>query len=470
MKTIAAALSLVLAAQAAPASAQPTLRPDQVEFRAIYKELIETNTSLSVGSCTVAAAKVQARLKAAGYPDADLHAFSVPDHPKDGGLVAIYPGRDAQAKAILLLAHIDVVEAQREDWTRDPFVLVEENDYFFGRGTIDDKGQAALWTDTMIRFRKEGFHPRRTVKMALTCGEETAGAFNGAQYLANNQRALIDAAFALNEGGGGREDATGRPQWLSLLVGEKLAQSYQFEVTNPGGHSARPTPNNAITHLAVAVAKFRPDTFAIALNDTTKAYFNRLGGVLGGETGKAMIALAKNPKDHAAALIVAKDANANGIMRTTCIPTQLDAGHAENALPQRARATINCRILPGTSIDEIRLALEKIVADPEVKVTIKTGRSNAAPAMVLDPAVLKPAEALAAEMFPGVPVIPYMFPAATDAAFLAPVGIPTFGVPGITGDIDGNGAHGLNERVRVSALYRGRDYIYRLVKLYAEAE
>ena len=470
MRTLAATAVIVATALATAASSQTAIRPDQQDFRALYKELVETNTTLSAGDCTLAASRMAARLKAAGFPDNDLHPFAGPGHPKEGGLVAIYPGTDPKAKAILLLAHIDVVEAKREDWTRDPFTLVEEGGYFYARGAADDKSQAAVWTDTLIRFRKEGYHPRRTVKMALTCGEESSGAFNGAEYLAKNERTLIDAAFALNEGGGGRQDATGKALWLNLQVGEKLPQSYQFEVTNPGGHSARPVPNNAITHLAGAVAKLHPDTFPVALNDTTRAYFTRLGGVLGGETGQAMVALAKNPKDKKAEAIVARDANANGIMRTTCVPTMLEAGHAENALPQRARATVNCRILPGTSIETIRKALEALTADPEVKVTVKAIRSGEAPSMVLDPAVLGPAEALAKTMFPGAPVIPYMLPAATDAAFLAPVGIPTYGVPGILSDADGGGIHGLNERIRVQALYRGRDYVYQLIKLYAEAK
>lgn len=467
-RILAALAALIATAQGPQAFAQAAPRPDQLAFRALYKELVETNTQFSSGDCTVAAARMAARLKAAGFADSDLHPFSVPDHPKEGGLVAIYPGRDPMAKAILLLAHIDVVEAKREDWTRDPFTLVEENGYFYARGALDDKAQAAIYTDTLIRFRQEGFHPRRTVKLALTCGEESVGVFNGAQYLAKNQRDLIDAQFALNEGGGGREDGQGKPSWLTLQVGEKLPQSFQFEVTNPGGHSSRPVRNNAITHLALAVAKLAPDTFPVALNDTTRAYFDRLGRAIGGETGAAMVALAKNQTDHAAEEIVARDASANGMMRTTCVPTMLNAGHAENALPQRARGTVNCRILPGTSVEEIRLALEKLVADPEVKITPMAARSEPSKGMMLDAAVLGPAEKLAAEMFPGTPVIPSMSPAGTDAAFMAPAGIPTYGVPGILSDVDGNGVHGLNERIRVSSLYKGRDYIYRLVKLYAE--
>jgi acetylornithine deacetylase/succinyl-diaminopimelate desuccinylase-like protein len=456
-------------AGAAPVQAQAPLRPDQQTFRALYKDLVETNTTLSAGDCTVAATKMAAHLKAAGFPDADLHLFTAPGHPKEGGLVAVYPGRDPKAKAILLLAHVDVVEAKREDWTRDPFTLIEEGGYFYARGASDDKSQAAIWVDTLARFRQEGFKPRRTVKMALTCGEETAGAFNGAEYLAANQRALIDAAFALNEGGGGRSDAQGKPQWLNIQVGEKYPQDYQLEVVNAGGHSSTPIKDNAITHLAEGLAKIGAYDFPIEFNDTTRAYFTRLSKVVGGESGAAMTALVANPKDAAAAAIVARDRAWNSTLRTTCVATMLSGGHAVNALPQRATANINCRIFPGTSAEQVRQALQTIVADPQIKVTLGAVRSAPSAGVPLAVAVLQPAETLAAEMFPGVPMIPVMSTGATDGAFLSPAGIPTYGVPGITGDADGGGTHGLNERKRVRALYDGRDYLYRLVKLYADA-
>ena len=224
-----------------PAQAQTAPRPDQLKFRTLYKELVETNTTLSSGSCTLAAQKMAAHLKEAGYPDSDLHSFSVKEHPKDGGLVAVLHGSEPSAKAVLLLGHIDVVEAKREDWTRDPFILIEENGFFYGRGASDMKAQVAAWVDTMVRLKEEGFKHRRDIKMALTCGEESATAFNGANYLATHEHDLIDAAFALNEGGGGRLDANGKPLVLTVQAAEKFPQSYQLEVTNPGGHSSRPT-------------------------------------------------------------------------------------------------------------------------------------------------------------------------------------------------------------------------------------
>ncbi|HSS12308.1 MAG TPA: M20/M25/M40 family metallo-hydrolase [Rhizomicrobium sp.] len=449
-----------------PATAQ-TLRPDQMKFRALYKELVETNTTLSSGSCTLAAQKMAAHLKAAGYPDNDLHPFSVSDHPKEGGLVAVLHGSDPKAKAVLLLGHIDVVEAKREDWTRDPFTLIEENGFFYGRGASDMKAQVAAWVDTMVRLREEGFKPRRAIKMALTCGEESATAFNGANYLATHQHELIDAAFALNEGGGGRLDADGKRLALNVQAAEKYPQSYKLEVTNPGGHSSRPVPDNAIYRLAAGLTKISAYQFPFKASDITKTYFGRMAPQVGGDMGKAMTAFGGG--DMTAAKTLAADPTNNAVLHTTCIATMLSAGHAENALPQRADATVNCRIFPGTSAEQVRAKLEELVADPQVKVTLMPARSaepKGSP-QPLAPEVFKPVETVAAKMWPGVPVVPFMSAGATDAAFLAPAGIPTYGVSGIFGEADGNGAHGLNEHMRARSFYEGRDFLYQLVKIYA---
>jgi acetylornithine deacetylase/succinyl-diaminopimelate desuccinylase-like protein len=455
------------ASLAFPAAAQE-LRPDQVRFRALYKELVETNTTLSSGDCTLAAAKMAAHLKAAGYPDADLHPFSVPDHPKEGGLVAVLHGSDPKAKAVLLLGHLDVVEAKRADWTRDPFNLVEENGYFYGRGTTDMKAQVAAWVDTMVRYREEGFKPRRDIKMALTCGEETSTAFNGAGWLAGHERALIDAGFALNEGGGGRLDASGKPLALTIQAAEKFPQNYQLEVTNIGGHSSRPTPDNAIYHLAFGLTKISTYQFPIMASDITRQYFAKMAPQVGGAVGAAMAAFAKDPTDAKAAAVLAADPSNNAILHTTCIPTLLNAGHANNALPQRADANINCRIFPGTSVEEVRAKLQELVADPEIKVTASDKRSEVPKGpQPLTPQIVGPVETLAAKMWPGIPVVPFMSAGATDGAFLTPAGIPTYGVSGMFGDPDGNGAHGLNERLRVSSVYKGRDFLYEVVKIYA---
>jgi acetylornithine deacetylase/succinyl-diaminopimelate desuccinylase-like protein len=464
---IGAALAASLAL---PAAAQ-TLRPDQVRFRALYKELVETNTTLSAGDCTLAAARMAAHLKAAGYPAADLHPFAVPDHPKEGGLIAILHGSDAKAKAVLLLGHLDVVEAKREDWTRDPFTLIEENGYFYGRGTTDMKAQDAAWVDTMVRYKEEGFKPRRDIKMALTCGEETSTAFNGASYLATHERALIDAGFALNEGGGGRLDASGKPLAFTIQAAEKFPQNYQLEVTNIGGHSSRPTPNNAIYHLAFGLTKISAYQFPIEASDITRQYFGKMAPQVGGSVGAAMAAFAKDPGDVKAAAVLAADPSYNAVLRTTCVATLLNAGHANNALPQRADANINCRIFPGTTPEQVQSKLRELVADPEIKVTLADKRSEVPKGpQPLTPQVVKPVEALAAKMWPGIPVVPFMSAGATDGAFLTPAGIPTYGISGMFGDPDGNGAHGLNERLRAKSVYDGRDFLYAVVKLYANAK
>ncbi|NMN07292.1 acetylornithine deacetylase/succinyl-diaminopimelate desuccinylase-like protein [Novosphingobium sp. SG916] len=469
---VVAAMATTAAAQAAPAAA-----PDsgEAQFRAIYKELVETNTTVSTGSCTLAAERMAAHLKAAGYADSQITLFSVPDHPKDGGLVAVLPGTSKAAKPILLLAHLDVVEAKRADWERDPFTLIEEGGYFYGRGTADDKSMAAIWVDTMVRL-KAAKPLKRTVKLALTCGEETTWAFNGAQWLAQNKRDLIDAEFALNEGGGGKTGGKGLSEGgrlvnQSIQVGEKAVQNYRFETRNPGGHSSIPVRENAIYELADALARLRDFDFPAELSDTTRAFFAKAGAARGDAMGKAMQALAANPIGSPAFVdaekLVNTDRSFHSKLRTTCVATLLDGGHANNALPQRAGANVNCRIFPGHSVEEIQAALQKVVADPGVSVSLVPPQRPLAKAPTLDPKIIGPMEKLAAQYFPGVPVVPDMSTGATDGIFLEAVGIPTYGVPGAWGNPDGNGVHGLNERIEVKSLLTGRAYLYDLVNAYA---
>ena len=462
-------LGITLIGLVAMPAASQTLRPDQVQFRALYQELVETNTTLSAGSCTLAAERMAARLRAAGYTDAELTPFGIPEKPKEGGLVVVLKGSDAKAKAILLLAHIDVVEAKASDWTRDPFKLVEENGYFYARGASDDKSMAAIFTDTMIRLRTEK-RPRRTVKLALTCGEETTYAFNGAQYLADTKRDLIDAEFAINEGGGGVLDKAGKRSQLGLQVGEKATQNYTLTVTNPGGHSSRPVHPNAISQLAVALVKLDALEFPVNLNATTRAYFTQLGAVTPGETGAAMKAIVANPADKAADALLSRDATWHSTLRTTCVATLAAAGHANNALPQTATANINCRIAPGETVDAVQKVIEATVADPAVKVTLVPPIRPTPGSPPLDAKIVEPARKLAAEMFPGVPMVPVMSTGASDAIFLYARGIPTYGVPGIFSDADYGGIHGLNERISVRSIYDGRDYLHRLVRLYADGK
>ena len=471
--TAASAAGGNAARQAASQAKQQTMQqganePGLERFRSIYKELVETNTTLSAGDCTVAAQKMAAHLKTAGYPDADLHIFQPEGHPKEGGLVAVLPGSDPNAKAILMLAHVDVVEAKREDWTRDPFKLIEEDGYFYGRGVADMKAQAAIWVDNMIRYREEGFKPKRPIKLALTCGEETNSALNGAGWLAKNERQRIDAELALTEGVDGDLDEKGSKVALEVLAAEKTSQNYVLEATNAGGHSSRPVPDNAIYHLVRAVDRVSQYEFPVQLDDANRGYFTGMAKVVGGENGAAMLAVVKNPEDHAAVAVLDKDVNWHAMLRTTCVATMLSAGHATNALPQRARANINCRIFPGVSREEVKAQLIKIVDDPAVAVTIPEVRGPEAKAAPLTPQILKPIEQVAHEMWPGVPVITTLEPGATDAQFLNPVGIPTYGVDGIFTDPDGGHIHGLNERVRIESVYEGRTFLYRLVKIYAQ--
>jgi len=472
---VAVALSLgsLVAAQAADitasrqTAASKQARAGEAEFRALYKELVEINTTLSVGSCTDASNAMKARLSAAGFPDSDLHIVVPPERKQDGNLLAILPGTDKSLKPLLLLAHIDVVEANRADWERDPFKLVEEDGFFYARGASDDKAMAAVFTDSMVRFKKDGYKPKRGIKLALTCGEESPNVFNGVKYLIENHRELIDSAFALNEGGGGRYDQkTGVYRFVAVLAAEKLYQDYTLTTTNQGGHSSRPTPDNAIYQLTHALDKIEAHAFPIEFNDTTRGYFSKFGVIEGGEKGADMIAAAKS-SDEAAIKRLLKDPSMNAILRTNCVATQLAGGHAPNALPQRATANVNCRIFPGHDPAKIRDELIAAIGDPGVKVEFQSPPETPGAPPPLSREVMGPIESLSKEMFPGVAVIPTMSAGATDGRFFTPAGIPTYGVSGMLSDGATSNAHGLNERIRVQTLIEGREFLYRLTKAYA---
>lgn len=446
-----------------PAAAQ-SLRPDQTEFRALYKELVETNTTLSEGSCTLAAERMAARLKAAGMTDDQLTVFFTSDKPKEGGLVAVWPGTSKKLRPILLLAHIDVVEARRSEWQRDPFTLIEENGYFYARGTSDDKAQAAIFTDLLARMARAGQRNKRTLKLALTCGEETSGAFNGAEWLSKNRRALIDAEYALNEGGPGRTDRPGGKLLLQTVqVGEKAYQDFTLTTTNAGGHSSVPVRDNAIYVMADALARIRDHRFALEFNDTTRAYFARSGAIRKDALGQAMVALAANPADTAAEATVSLDRSFNALLRTTCVATMIEGGHALNALPQTVRANVNCRLFPGRTAAETQAVLEQVVANPAIRIEQRVKDKPIALPPPLDPKIIGPMERLNAKHFPGVPLVPAISTGATDGLYLAAVGIPVYGIPGLWRDPDNNGVHGLNERIEARALYQGRDYMAELI-------
>jgi acetylornithine deacetylase/succinyl-diaminopimelate desuccinylase-like protein len=448
-------------------AASKQARAGEAEFRALYKELVEINTTLSAGSCTEAAQAMKTRLSAAGYADGQLHILVPPGRQRDGNLVAVLPGTDASLKPLLLLAHIDVVEANREDWERDPFTLVEEDGFFYARGASDDKAMAAVFADSMVRFKKDNYRPKRTIKLALTCGEETPNVFNGVRFLVENHRDLIDAGFALNEGGGGRYDQkTGVYRYVAVLTSEKVYQDFTLTTRNQGGHSSRPMPENAIYQLAHALDKIEAHQFKVEFNDTSRSYFEKFGAIEGGQKGADMIAAAKNG-DAAAIERLKKDPSTNAILRTNCVATQLAGGHAPNALPQRASANINCRMFPGRSAEEVRQELITAIGDPGVTVEFQSAPEKPGMQPPLSREVMQPIETLSRDMFPGVAVIPTMNSGATDGRFLTPVGIPTYGVSGMLGDGATGNAHGLNERIRVQTLIEGREFLYRLTKLYA---
>jgi len=468
-RTITKAAALACVATASPA-AEPAPRPNQLAYRDLLRELVETDTSVATGSCTALADKIATRFKAAGFTDSQVTPFRDDKLPLDGGLVVSFPGTSKTAKAMLLLGHIDVVNARREDWVRDPFRFIEEDGYFYGRGVADMKALDAIWIDTLIRYRAEGYRPKRTIKLALTCGEESGARMNGAQWLAENKPALIAAGFALNEGGGGDTDGKGKLVSQSMQIGEKSNRSFEIEATNPGGHSSIPIDDNAIYELSDALVRVRGYKFPIRFNGTTRAFFAKAGAARSDGLGAAMVRLADDPTDKGAEAIVSTDRTFNSMLRTTCVATMLEGGHASNALPQRAKATINCRIVPGEDADTTRSALIKAIGDPKVSVKLVGRLRPIAVTPPLDAKIIGPAEKLVARYFPGVPFLPSMSTGATDATYLAPVGIPTYGVPGPWGDPDGNGAHGLNERLAVRSAYVGRDLLYDLVKAYADQE
>jgi acetylornithine deacetylase/succinyl-diaminopimelate desuccinylase-like protein len=462
-----AVLASACATQPGGGGSSASAAAGETEFRALYRQLIEINTTLSVGSCTKAAEAMKARLAAAGYPESDLHILVDSKRPQDGNLIAVLPGADASRKALMLLAHIDVVAANRADWERDPFVLTEESGYFYARGAMDDKAMAAIFTDSMVRYKREGYRPERTIKLMLTCGEESPNTFNGVKYLVENHRQLIDAEFALNEGAGGRLDpATGKYVFNGVQAGEKLYQDYTIEVTNPGGHSSRPVPDNAIYRLGAALAKVQSMDFPVEFNDATTGFFARTAELTPGQEGADMKAAASG-EDANAIRRLRQNPSYNAMLHTTCVATQLSAGHAPNALPQRATANVNCRIFPGHTQEEIRKQIETAVGDPQVKVKLQADPETPSPAPPLTPEILGPIERLTADMWPGVPVVPTMAAGATDGRFLTPIGIPTYGVSGIFSDPATTNAHGLNERVPVKSLMEGRVFLYRLAKMYA---
>lgn len=457
-----AAAALALAASA-PAAAQER-SAEELAFRGIYEELVEIDTSPSTGSCTRAAQAMATRLRDAGFPESDYRVIIPEGAPEDGNLVAVIRG--TSRRSMLLLAHIDVVDARREDWERDPFTLVEENGYFYARGAVDDKAMAAVFLDMVINMRREGYRPRRTIRMALTCGEETSNRVNGVDYILRNHREWIQADFAINEGAGGILAPDGRPLAFNIQAGEKIHQVYTLEVTNPGGHSSRPVDDNAIYRLSRALERVSALRFPIEITPVTRTFFERMAPIIGGAQGEAMAAVARDPGNAEAAAALARDPSFNAMMRTTCVATQVEAGHAPNALPQRALATLSCRVMQSTAPETVRDMLAQAIGDDQVRVEIVRRRDPSQPPR-LTREIMQPLERVVEQIWPGVPVVPLMLPGATDGRFLNNANIPTYGMSGMFAAPGEGNAHGLNERIRVQSLYDGRRFLNAIVREYA---
>jgi acetylornithine deacetylase/succinyl-diaminopimelate desuccinylase-like protein len=456
------AIGLAAGLLASQASAQAGLpsSPELQQFRDIYRELVEINTTDSVGDTIRSAEAMAARLRQAGLPAADIRVLS--SGPRKGNMVARLRGTGAR-RPLLLIAHMDVVEAKREDWEFDPFKLQEIGGYFRGRGSIDDKAMASIFVANMIKFLKEGFKPERDIILALTADEELSDSpHDGPHWLLDNHRDLIDAEFALNEGGGAALK-DGKPSRLDVQLAEKVYQTYRLEAKDPGGHSALPKRENPIYRLAQALSRLAGFDFPVALNAVTRAYFERVIPTEGPATAAALAALLAGRTDPAALAPLSASQVYNAQIHTTCVATMLDAGHAENALPQTARATVNCRVMPDEPVAEVEKTLVRVIDDPQIAV-VPVGKPVASPPSPVNPELMRAVERIAAEMWPGVPVIPTMSAGYTDSRWLRNAGIPAYGVSGLFSDTGRNGVHGLNEQVGVKELYDSKEFLYRLVK------
>jgi acetylornithine deacetylase/succinyl-diaminopimelate desuccinylase-like protein len=434
----------------------------------IYRQLVEINTGDKTGNVTPAAVAMAQRFRDAGFPDADI--FVGGPRPEKHNVVARIHGRaGATRKPLLLLAHIDVVEALKADWSADldPFVFTERDGYYYGRGTADDKAMSAIFVANAIRMKREGYVPDRDIIIALTADEE-GGTANGVDWLLKNHRDLVDAGLVINEGGGGSL-RNGKPFFNTVQATEKVFQNVTLRATNRGGHSSVPRPDNAITSLADALAKVGRYTFPVQFNEVTRAFFTRNADVESPEMGRAMRALVANPHDTAAERIVSSEPRYNSMLRTTCVPTLLKGGHAENALPQLAEANVNCRMFPGDTPEGTRAALARVVNDTAVQVIVEVEKRPPEPPSPLLPEVMEPISRITREMFGNIPVIPTMSTGATDSRYFRQLGIPAFGVSGLFSDpaVDAR-AHGRDERMAVKSFYEGQEFLWRLTKALAD--
>jgi acetylornithine deacetylase/succinyl-diaminopimelate desuccinylase-like protein len=462
--TAAVSLAALTVAISTLVQAQQPLSPHQQLAHDVYKQLIEINTMDTVGSVTKAVDAMAARFRAAGFPESDVHILAPAGHPTKANLIVRYHGTSTGLKPLLLLAHLDVVAALRSDWTMEPFVFTERDGYYYGRGTSDDKAMASIFVANLLRDKAAGWKPDRDIILALTADEE-GGDSNGVDWLVTNHRDLIDAAFAINEGGGGAL-RSGKPFSNSVQAAEKVPVNFTITAVNKGGHSSVPRPDNAIYELTHALIKLEHFQFPVELNEVSRAFLTGTAPLETAAMGRAMRAIVSDPGDAAASAVLSADPRYNSMLRTTCVATRLAGGHAYNALPQTASANINCRIVPTQTPAAVRETLNRVFGDSGVKITETVAiheKSGAAPSP-LTAELMTPVTAITHAMFgANVPVIPVMSTGATDGRFLRAHGIPTYGVSGIFGDPADSRAHGRDERLLVKSYYDGQEFLYRLV-------
>jgi len=463
--------ALACAAALVPAVPSRAETDAEADSRAhdLFKELIEINTTDSVGSVTAAAEAMAARLREAGFPAEDIQILGPNDRKKN--VVARLHGT-GRHKPVLLIGHLDVVEARREDWTTDPFKFVEKDGYFYGRGTQDMKSGDAIMMATMIRFRKEGFKPSRDIVMALTADEES-GSSNGVDWLLKNHRDLVDAEFVINLDGSSVITDHGKPLYFEMDATEKVYGDYLLTATNPGGHSSLPVSDNAIYRISAALERLSQYEFPVELNSITRGYYEQMSTIETGERAADIKAILQTPPDPQAVQRLSRDPIDHSVMRTTCVATRIEGGHANNALPQRARATVNCRILPGHSPEEVRQTLIQVFADPHIKVQyiddvgevrdVASDRRGYAPPP-LNPLVMQPLGKVVAQMWPGLKVVPAMSTGASDSIYTNGSGMPTYCIAGIAIDKDNIRAHGQDENLGAESFYRGNQFFYRYMK------
>jgi len=460
-------LAISLVASASLGAQQKPLTPTQQLAHDVYKELVEINTSVWTGNTTPAALAMAKRFRDAGFPEKDI--FVGGPTPKKHNLVVRYRGKGGAGapKPVLLLAHLDVVEALKADWSNDldPFTFTERDGFYYGRGTSDDKAMASLFVAAAIQLKKERYVPQRDIIIALTTDEE-GGAYNGVDWLLKNHRDLVDAAWVINEGGGGAL-RDGKPLLHSVQAAEKVYNDFTFRVTNPGGHSSVPRADNAIYQLSEALARLSKFTFPVELNPVSRAFFEQTAKVEKPEMAAAMRAIAANPADSAAAAVISKDPRYASMLRTTCVATMLKGGHAANALPQLAEANVNCRMAPTSSKQTVQAALQRVAGDPAVVAVLDTSTENrTSPPSEMRPEVIGAVEKLTKEMYGDIPVVPTMSTGATDSRYFRALGIPAFGVSGLFSDptVDAR-AHGRDERVRIEWYYKAQEFLYQLTRL-----